>query len=168
MPDDRLVVSDTSPLLNLSLIHRLDLLEAQFGSITVPEAVWEELTAGEDGLDALRSLRTRGVVSTVAVERSPLYVELRRKLDPGETAALTYAIESGADLLLLDERDARQIARRHDLQITGVIGVLLRAARNGQIDLELELDRLRDCGFWISEDLYRDVLNETDAEPDSR
>ena len=43
MPSSGLVVSDTSPLLNLALIERLDLLESQFSSITVPEQVREEL-----------------------------------------------------------------------------------------------------------------------------
>ena len=45
MPDSDLVVSDTSPLLNLALIGRLDLLESQFSGVTIPEQVWAELTA---------------------------------------------------------------------------------------------------------------------------
>ncbi len=36
MPDSGLVVSDTSPLLNLALIERLDLLESQFSEVTAP------------------------------------------------------------------------------------------------------------------------------------
>lgn len=47
MPDDDRVVSDTSPLLNLALIDRLDLLTDQFPAIDVPEQVWRELTDGE-------------------------------------------------------------------------------------------------------------------------
>ena len=49
MPNRDLVVSDTSPLLNLSLIGRLDLLESQFSGLTIPEQVWSELTDGESG-----------------------------------------------------------------------------------------------------------------------
>lgn len=58
MPRDRSVVSNTSPLLNLALIDRLDLLEEQFGTIVIPEQVWEELLAGEEGLPPLRKLRS--------------------------------------------------------------------------------------------------------------
>lgn len=58
MPDGDLVVSDTSPLLNLALIDRLDLLESQFSGVTVPSQVWDELVDGtvdiEAELDALR------------------------------------------------------------------------------------------------------------------
>ena len=63
MPNNDLVVSDTSPLLNLALIDRLDLLEAQFSSLTVPTQVWDELIAGEAGVDALRELRDNGFLT---------------------------------------------------------------------------------------------------------
>ncbi len=160
MPNSGVVVSDTSPLLNLALIERLDLLRAQFSDITVPQQVWSELTEGEDGLDALRALRDDEFLRVVEVERSDLFVEVFHELDRGETAAICYAVEHDADLVLLDERDGRRVARRHDLDVTGVIGVLLRGAKNGAVDLEAELDALREAGFWISDDLYEHVLSE--------
>lgn len=156
MPADD-VVTDASPLLNLSLIDRLDLLETQFERVYVPEAVWDELTAGEAGLPALRSLRDDDVLSIVPVEETEFYVEIARKLDRGETAAIAYALNNDTDRVLLDERDARRVARRHDLEMTGVIGMLLRGAREGTVDLPAELDELRDAGFWISDPLYDDI-----------
>ncbi|MFC3477003.1 DUF3368 domain-containing protein [Halobacterium litoreum] len=160
MPNSRLVVSDTSPLLNLALIDRLGLLEAQFSEVTVPQQVWDELTDGEDGLEALRALRDDGFLHLVEVERSDLFVELFHELDLGETAAICYAVEEDANFVLLDERDGRRVARRHDLDVTGVIGILLRGANTGSIDLKHELDALREAGFWISDDLYERVLSE--------
>jgi len=159
MPNEELVVSDTSPLLNLALIDQLYLLESQFSSIAVPEPVWEELGAGEGVLDALQELRQNEFLSVVGVDQSNLFTEIRHELDRGETAAICYAIEHGADLILLDEKDGRQVARRHDLTMTGVIGILLRGAKDGQIELEDELDSLREAGFWISDDLYAEVLS---------
>ena len=159
MRDDELVVSDTSPLLNLALIDRLDLVREQFSTITVPERVWDELLDGEAGVDALRSIHDAGVLDIVSVNDSSLFVEFRRDLDVGEAAALAHAIEADADIVLLDEREARQTARRHDLSMTGAIGVLLRAARTGDLDLQTELDALRSAGFWISDDLYEEVLS---------
>lgn len=163
MPDGELVVADTSPLLNLALIGRLDLLREQFDGVTAPEQVWDELAAGEDGLDDLRALRDEGVLELVPVEESSLFVELRHELDRGEAATLAYAIDADADLVLLDERDARRVARRHDRSVTGVLGLLLRAAERDRIDLRDELDRLRAEGFWISDELYHDVLDAADA-----
>ena len=162
MPSSALVVSDTSPLLNLALIDRLDLLRAQFPEIVVPRQVWDELTEGEEGLEALRELRDDTLLDIVEVERSDLFVEIVHELDLGETAAICDAVEHAADLVLLDERDGRRVARRHDLDVTGVIGVLLRAATTGELDLENELDALREAGFWISDDLYSRVLSKAD------
>jgi len=107
-------------------------------------------------------LRDDGVLRIVEVERSDLFVEIVHELDLGETAAICYAVEHDADLVLLDERDGRRVARRHDLDITGVIGILLRGSKTGEIDLESELDALREAGFWISDDLYVRVLSESD------
>lgn len=73
--------------------------------------------------------------------------EFHRLLDSGEAATLAYALEANADLVLLDEREARHTARRHGLSMTGVVGILLR-----------------ETGFWPSDDLYEAVLeraNET-------
>lgn len=103
MPSDGLVVSDTSPLLNLALIERLDLVESQFSSVTLPRQVWEELADGEEGLDALRALRDEELLTVVDVDRSDLFTEIFHELDLGETAAICHAIEQDADLILLDE-----------------------------------------------------------------
>lgn len=153
------VVSDTSPLLGLALIDRLDLVRTQFSVIVVPEQVWSELTAGEDGVAKLQSLHDDGTLEVVTVDETALFTEFRRTLDEGEASTLAHAIEKDADLVLLDEREARQAARRHELPVTGAIGILLRAAEGGGIDLQSELDALREAGFWISETLYEDVLD---------
>jgi len=81
MPGGRTVVSNTSPLLNLALIERLDLLEVQFESIVLPEHVWEELLAGDEGLAALRDLRSRGFLDVETFDSEDLFVELSRELD---------------------------------------------------------------------------------------
>jgi predicted nucleic acid-binding protein len=162
MPSSGLVVSDTSPLLNLALIDRLDLLQTQFADVTVPRRVWDELTEGEEGMEPLRELRDNDFLSIVEVEHSDLFVEVFHELDLGETAAICYAVEHDADLVLLDERDGRRVARRHDLEVTGVIGILLRGAKTDEVELEQELDALREVGFWISDDLYSRALSEVD------
>ncbi|WP_436900518.1 DUF3368 domain-containing protein [Halovenus halobia] len=107
-------------------------------------------------------MRDDGLLHLVEVERSNLFVELFHELDFGETAAICYAVEQNADLVLLDERDGRRVARRHDLNVTGVIGVLLRGAKTGVVNLEHELQALREAGFWITDELYEQILSEAD------
>lgn len=104
------------------------------------------------------------VIERVTVEETPLVAEFQRRLDTGEAATLAYAIEASADLVLLDEQEARQTARRHDLPLTGVIGILLRGSDDGTVRLRTELDRLRKAGFWIADDLYQTVLEQANAD----
>ena len=62
--------------------------------------------------------------------------------------------------MLLDESDARRIAELFDLRKTGIVGLLIRAKREGRISsLREELDRLRgEGGFWIGDELYLQAL----------
>ena len=59
------------------------------------------------------------------------------------------ALEWPADLLIMDESSGRATARNLNIRITGTLGVLLKAKRDGQIaSLEFEMDRLvQDAGF---------------------
>ena len=43
-----LVVSNTSPILNLAIIDRLSLIWEQFTTVTIPKGVLEELRIGEN------------------------------------------------------------------------------------------------------------------------
>jgi uncharacterized protein len=87
-------------------------------------------------------------------------VQELRELDAGEAEAIVLAIERRADILLVDERRARKTATAAGLAVTGLIGVVARAKRDGLIDLAKPvLDELiQTARFWIGPDLYREVL----------
>jgi len=82
-------------------------------------------------------------------------------LDEGEAEVVALAIERRADLVLLDEREARFVARNFGLKVVGTIGVLLRAKRLGFIEsLKEEMRRLKEAGFRVSEKLEEEILRE--------
>lgn len=94
-------------------------------------------------------------------------MELRHELDRGEAAAITLAVRQDPDVLLLDEREARAVARRHDLSVTGAIGVLLWGARRDLVEMEAALDSLQGAGFWINDELYeRAIARASEREED--
>lgn len=158
MEKHNIVVSDTSPLLNLAFIDQLELLKTQFNEILVPKQVWEEIQEGHEGRKKLENLREK-FLKVIEVEEDGLYREFYQRLDKGESAALSYAIRNNADLILLDEKEAREAARNHELKTTGVIGILIKANESDRLNLVKQLERLKEEGFWISDELYQRIAD---------
>lgn len=160
------VVSNTSPLLNLSIIDRLDLVRSQFGQVLIPEAVRDELEmdSGRPGAAELRTAVSENWIRVQKVETRAHVRTLQRGLDLGESEAIALAAATNASLLLLDEREGRKHARALGLPVTGAIGILLRAHENGRLpSLRNALDALQnDAGFWIAPALRKRILKDVE------
>ncbi len=157
-----IVVSDTSPILNLVRIGRLELLASLYKQVLIPPAVFGELAVSRD--PALRVINIASV-SWLILETPKdqgRVQELRDCLDAGEAEAIVLAVERQADLLLVDERRGRRIAVALGLRITGLLGVLADAKRAGLIEaVKPVLDELiQHAKFWIGPELYGEVLAE--------
>ena len=139
------VVSDTSPIGYLLLIEQVDLLPALYKRIHIPQAVLDELEAAPGFRKWLANLP-----DWLEIHPAPImpYSGLDH-LDLGEREAIALAEALSADLVLLDERKARQVARERGLTRTGLLGVLDRAARTGLVQLEDALERLGRTNFRV-------------------
>ncbi len=86
-----------------------------------------------------------------------------RTLDPGESEAITLAIELQSDYLLIDERLGRRAARQRGVRIIGLLGVLKEAKSKGFVEsVKPLLDAMiGSASFWIGEDLYKQFLRDT-------
>jgi len=73
---------------------------------------------------------------------------LWRSSDEGERAVIALALTVKADLVLMDDRDGVDVARRRGLAVTGTLGVLDLAARRGLIDLAAAFERLKATTFY--------------------
>lgn len=98
--------------------------------------------------------------SPYTLQNQFLVYTLRRDLDRGESESIALALELGAGLLLLDEREGRHAAQRLGIKVVGVVGVLLEAKSHGVIPyIRPHLDALRqNAGFYLKESLYQSVL----------
>lgn len=156
------VVSNTSPLLNLAIVDQLDLLRDQSGEVLIPEAVLAELRVDEPlpGSAQLRHAIDRGWLRLVHVRDQPLIALLTQTLDVGEGEAITLALEAEPELLLIDERDGRRVAKSLGLAVTGVVGIMLRAKCEGAVaSVRDALTALETrAGFRIADELVDQVL----------
>ena len=163
------VVSNTSPLSALSIIGRLGLLRAQFGTIRIPTAVWTELSRLEhaSGKQALEQAHAEGWIVVHETANRSMVGILGVTLDAGESEAIAMSLEWPADLLIMDESSGRAMARNLKIRITGTLGVLLKAKRDGEIpSLKFEMDRLvQDAGFFVSERVRNTFLAEAGEVP---
>jgi uncharacterized protein len=128
-----IVVADTSVILNLALVGQDGLLTVLFREVFVPPAVRAEfvrLAASEGRFGGVALPAWIQVRQPAAI---PETVSRNTELDPGETEALALAVEMHADAVLIDEAAGRQAALELGLTPVGVLGILVRAKRQGQL-----------------------------------
>ncbi len=144
------VICNTSPIQYLYQADMMELLPALAGQVYVPEAVVAELKEG----------RRRNVLLPVLEDLSWLIVRpvrdrtllpLVTHLGDGEKEVLALGLEMQDALLLLDDRDARRYAQTLKLEISGTLGLLLRAKERGILDaVRPGLDRLQALRFRLN------------------
>lgn len=157
-----IIVFDTSPVSNLILIERLDILQKLFTEITIPPAVDAEVRALKQFGKDLSEYETAEWINIISPKNLQKVRTLQMKLDEGEAQAIALALEMDCKLLLMDERLGTNIARLEGLQTVGLVGVLIQAKKVRIIENAGEVLRnLKDiAGFWLGEKLERKILEE--------
>ena len=155
-----IVVSNTSPLTNLAAIGQFELLHQLFDHIQIADGVWAELTAFGRTWPGGNEVSAAAWVTQHTVQNQTLVTALRNDLDRGEAETISLAVELKADLVLLDEKPGREIAKRLGLPVAGVLGVLLEAKALTLLPaVKPALDDLRQqAGFYLGDELYAHVL----------
>ncbi len=155
-----IVVSNTSPIINLAAIKQLELLQYLYDRITIPQAVFNEVAVRGYAQAGATEIQTFQWFERHQVQDVELVKRLKQQLDAGEAEAIALAIELRADLLLMDERRGRSIAKQFGLSVTGIMGLLLIAKHTGYLTVVKPLlhDLMMVAGFWIDRELYAQVL----------
>lgn len=155
-----IVVSDASPLIALAAVGWLRLLPVLYGEVLIPEAVHREVTIANPRAPGAAEVGVAEWIGVQPVRERALIAALSVELDPGEAEAIALAVQSGANLLLMDERRGRAVAARLGTRVIGVLGVLIEAKKGGVLPaVRPVLDALATgAGFRLSEALYHRVL----------
>lgn len=125
-----ILVADASALIALSACDSLRLLDALFGNVIVPEAVFFEVAGTNKPQSARLHSYLQGKVRTVNMQN---FVYLDAFADAGETQAMLLYKEVAADYLLIDDKRGRKVAKINQIKTVGSLGVLLQAKRAGLI-----------------------------------
>ena len=126
----KIIVSNTTPIISLASIGKLDILKTLFSEIIIAEAVYQEIKAkkryGYNEVD-------REYIQVKAVQ-GKIYTDLLlNQLDLGEAETIILAKEINADFFIIDENLGYKIAKNADLNATRTLSILLKAKQKGII-----------------------------------
>lgn len=155
------VVINASPLITLFRSGQADLLPRMFRQIVVPEAVWQEVVKDgwEDTVAQQLSTQTWPVRENVV--SSPRVAAWT--LGAGETAVLSSALANPPLRAVIDDMDARRCAQTLGIPFLGTGGLLVLAKRRGLLTSVAEsIEKLRDSGLWLSDDIVRILKTQAD------
>jgi predicted nucleic acid-binding protein len=152
------VIADSSPLNYLLLIDVIQILPELFGHVFIPKAVSRELQSAATPAKVVAWM-SQFPTWLRTEEAIPLDDESLEKLGAGEREAITLALASGSDvLLLIDEGRGRREAKQRQIRFMGTLGVLDKAAALGLIDLPLAIERLMQTNFYVTPSLLKTLL----------
>ncbi|MEO8230941.1 MAG: DUF3368 domain-containing protein [Ignavibacteriota bacterium] len=144
----KIVIADSSCLIVLSKIKKLDILHTLFGDIFIPTAVYTEVVVNGKEKAGVEDVRNAKWIKVENVKNKLAVKALQINLGAGESEAITLAIEKNADLIILDDFRARQAAEEFSLNFVGTLAVLQKAISEGMIENSESInDELNNAGF---------------------
>lgn len=142
----KIVIADTSCFILLDNIGELQLLKALFGRVITTSTIAQEF-----GIDLPEWVEIKSVLDT--------QFQSTLDVDAGEASAIALALESGSSLIILDDDKARKLAKKLNLNITGTLGVLLRAKKEGIIpSINPILEKIQQTNFRYSQKVLAEIL----------
>ena len=154
-----MIVTNSTPLIGLTRIGSLNILEKLYGRIHIADGVYEELVVKRKNKIGVEEIKKADWIIREQIKDSLASETLQTELDRGEAETIVLARELSADLVIVDEHKARRVCKHLRLKVIGTVGVLLDARRRGIIkEVRPFLDKLRSSQFWMNDDLYRYAL----------
>ena len=151
------IIVNSTPLIVLGNIGYLWILKEMYGKIIIPRAVYDEVTVHNDVAgNLLKSERWIKVDDSVVGADRKMY---RARLHAGEVEVMILAQEQAADMVIIDDNEAKKTAKYLGLNVTGTLGVLMTARKKDMISsLEEVLEKLENVGFYIGDELKENIL----------
>lgn len=146
-----IVITDTSCLIILEKIEHLTILKQLFNKIYITPEIASEYS--------------QELPAWIITEKSDtkLYQSLSEIVDSGEASAMALAMKKENVLLILDDSKARKLAKQLELNYTGTLGIIVKAAKQGILEnVETILKMIQETNFHITDQLIQSILEEID------
>ncbi|MBW1690189.1 MAG: DUF3368 domain-containing protein [Deltaproteobacteria bacterium] len=164
-----IVVSDSTILIGLVKIGKLDLLKEIFSKVFIPEEVFKEVVERGKGKPGSEIIKEAAWIEAKPVKDKIQVAFLLGSLEKGEAEVLVLARELKADLILLDEEKARKSAVIAGFEIMGLLGLFILAKNLGLIhEVRPLVDKLMIKKFRISDKLIKETLRKAGESPINR
>jgi predicted nucleic acid-binding protein len=159
MPELKDIVINTGPLLAIIAAQgNLSLLQDLYRQVFVPYEVKKEITGfGADrfGVEEFYDARFLVIPSRPLI-LSPI---LENTLDQGEAAVIQLALNKKVTTVCIDETTGRRVARLFNLNVTGSLGILLRAKKEGYpVSMKHAIEQMKKKDIYLSDKLVNSVL----------
>lgn len=154
-----MIISNATPLIAFARINQLALLCKVVRNLIIPQAVANEISEYSGGKKSIIDLKQENWISIMSV-RSEAHVRLLLPtLDRGEAEVIVLASEQSARLVLIDELTGRKVAESLHLNVSGSVGILIRAKQLGEIPaVKPFLDVMIRRGVRYSERFVHSIL----------
>lgn len=158
MPDSQTLVINTGPILALIAAQgNLQILKKLYKRVIVTHEVKEEICY--KGLNSFGVNEFKEATFLTQINE-PLSIAplLKNSIDIGEASVIQYASDNDF-AVCIDETVGRRMARLYDLRITGSLGILLKAKKQGyDINIVKAISSMKQKGIFISEKLANKAL----------
>jgi predicted nucleic acid-binding protein len=151
------VIMNASPIICMMKAGIIEVLPALFKDIVVPQEVKREiLVRGRTDLkgEVLASYQWIRLANDIVVAPQVASWDLGQ----GESAVISFALENPDFWAVIDDREARRCATALHCRHTGTLGIIVLAKRRGVIpSIRGYLERLKEAGLWLSDELVDQV-----------
>jgi len=161
MHNPKSIVINTGPIIALvAALGDLSVLKHLYKDVLVPLEVCSEILQGGSSSFAVKEFNDATWLSKQSAPQiiSPF---LSQTLDIGEASVVQLALQKNISVVCIDEAVGRRVARLNGLKLTGSIGILIRAKKEGfPIVMEDAIQRMKSHGIWLSEGVIAFALSQ--------
>ncbi|MEM2896225.1 MAG: hypothetical protein QW265_00730 [Candidatus Bathyarchaeia archaeon] len=169
-----IAVSNSTPLIYLAKIGRLNIIRNIFEKIFIPGAVFEEAVTEGKALNMSDAFIIERIVGTwiikerikPEIDAEYRFLDTNTRLGSGEKEAIKLCKQLNAKYLIVDDKEARRVSKMLNITPIGTCSIIIQAYKQKTMtknEANTTLNQLLKVGFRIELELYHRILHELES-----